>query len=143
VTLLVLLLVTYINMYRKTQSEFTVGLILFSMIACAIVGAIIERIAYRPLRRAPRLTALITAIGVSLFLEYGGQLVFGTDPKPFPQLARSEAPLVRVGQAVVGRQETITVVVTLVLLLALRFIVYDHDRRGVGKSPTKRDSRVR
>jgi branched-chain amino acid transport system permease protein len=58
-----------------------------AMAACAVLGLIIERLAYRPVRRASRLTLLITAIGVSLFLENGGQLVFGPDPKFFPSLA--------------------------------------------------------
>jgi len=55
-----------------------------AMVACAVLGATIERLAYRPLRNHPRLTLLITAIGVSLFLEYGGQLFLGPDPKAFP-----------------------------------------------------------
>ena len=46
------------------------------MFICALLGWTIERLAYRPLRKAPRLTSLITAIGVSLFLENGGQLLF-------------------------------------------------------------------
>ena len=58
-----------------------------AMVACALLGLVIERLAYRPVRRASRLTLLITAIGVSLFLENGGQLVFGPDPKFFPSLA--------------------------------------------------------
>ena len=58
-----------------------------AMVACAMLGFIIERLAYRPVRRASRLTLLITAIGVSLFLENGAQLVFGADPKFFPSLA--------------------------------------------------------
>ncbi|MBI4126269.1 MAG: branched-chain amino acid ABC transporter permease, partial [Deltaproteobacteria bacterium] len=45
-----------------------------SMLICGVLGFLIERLAYRPVRNAPRLTALITAIGVSLLLEYGGQL---------------------------------------------------------------------
>ena len=64
-------------------------ILVIAMSACALLGAIIEKLAYRPLRARPRLTVLITAIGVSLFLEYGGQLVFGPDPKPFPQLVPS------------------------------------------------------
>ena len=63
--------------------------LLFSMLVCAGLGFLIERIAYRPLRRAPRINALITAIGVSLFLEYTGQILFGADPKFFPQLLAS------------------------------------------------------
>jgi branched-chain amino acid transport system permease protein len=58
-----------------------------SMLVCALLGAVIERLAYRPIRTAPRLASLITAIGVSLLLENGGQLVFGPDPKFFPSVA--------------------------------------------------------
>src|SRR3981081_2887564 len=54
-----------------------------AMVACAVLGLLIERLAYRPVRRASRLTLLIAAIGVSLFLENAGQLVFGPDPKFF------------------------------------------------------------
>jgi branched-chain amino acid transport system permease protein len=57
-----------------------------AMGTCAGIGAAIERFAYRPLRSLPRLTSLITAIGVSLLLEFGGQLVFGPDFKAFPPL---------------------------------------------------------
>src|SRR6185503_1103810 len=60
--------------------------LVISMLVCAALGVVIERFAYRPLRRQPKLTMLITAIGVSLFLEYTGQLVFGAAPKKFPQL---------------------------------------------------------
>src|SRR5580704_13215765 len=57
-----------------------------AMLACAVLGILIERLAYRPLRNRSRLTVLITAIGVSLFLENAGQRVFGANPQPFPQL---------------------------------------------------------
>jgi len=57
-----------------------------AMVACAILGLIIERLAYRPVRRASRLTLLITAIGVSPSSRTR-QLVFGPDPKFFPSLA--------------------------------------------------------
>jgi branched-chain amino acid transport system permease protein len=60
---------------------------LFAMLACAALGVVIERLAYRPVRKAAKLTSLITAIGVSLLLENGGQLLFGADPKFFPSLA--------------------------------------------------------
>ena len=59
---------------------------LLAMAICAALGVIIERFAYRPVRKYSRLTALITAIGVSLLLENGGQVVFGADPKFFPEL---------------------------------------------------------
>src|SRR6478672_1629876 len=59
---------------------------LLAMAVCAAIGVIIERLAYRPVRKYSRLTALITAIGVSLLLENGGQVVFGAEPKFFPEL---------------------------------------------------------
>src|SRR5438552_715940 len=63
-----------------------VVVLLVSMLGCGLVGAVIERAAYKPVRRSPRLAALITAIGVSLLLENAGILIFGADPKFFPQI---------------------------------------------------------
>jgi len=60
--------------------------LLIAMAGCGLVGLIIERAAYKPVRQSSRLAALITAIGVSLLLENGGRLVFGADPKFFPQI---------------------------------------------------------
>lgn len=67
------------------------ALMLFgSMVACGIIGALIERLAYRPLRSQPRISSLITAIGVSLLLQYGGQIFLlegkpqNVDPKVSP-----------------------------------------------------------
>src|ERR1051325_5367349 len=65
-------------------------IMLLAMAICAAIGVIIERLAYRPVRKYSRLTALITAIGVSLLLENGGQVVFGAEPKFFPELFRKQ-----------------------------------------------------
>ncbi len=54
-----------------------------AIIACGVLGVIIERSAYKPVRRSGRLTALITAIGVSLLLENGAQAIFGATPRAF------------------------------------------------------------
>jgi len=61
-----------------------------AMAVCGLLGFTIEKLAYKPLRKSPKLTILITAIGVSLFLEYSGQLVFGADPKSFPSLLENK-----------------------------------------------------
>src|SRR5580698_5021035 len=61
-----------------------------AMALCAVLGILIERFAYRPLRRSPKLAVLITAIGISLFLEYAGQFVFGAAPRKFPDLIPSK-----------------------------------------------------
>src|SRR6476646_7046325 len=63
-----------------------IAVLVGSMVICALIGLLIERLAYKPVRKSPRLAALITAIGVSLLLENGGVLLFGADPKFFPQL---------------------------------------------------------
>jgi branched-chain amino acid transport system permease protein len=54
-----------------------------TIIACSIIGVIIERSAYKPVRKSGRMTALITAIGVSLLLENGAQAMFGASPRAF------------------------------------------------------------
>lgn len=63
----------------------------FSMGVGAVLGILIEKLAYKPLRERPRLTVLITAIGVSLLLEYLGQLFFGAAPRGFPSLVESRS----------------------------------------------------
>jgi branched-chain amino acid transport system permease protein len=93
-----------------------------SMAICAAIGIVIERLAYRPLRRRPKLTVLITAIGVSLFLEYTGQFVFGAAPKRFPEIL-PVYPVAKLGGLSLNSNQLIVFGVTLILLLALRFIV--------------------
>lgn len=92
-----------------------------AMMACAILGLIIERLAYRPVRRASRLTLLITAIGVSLFLENAGQLVFGPDPKFFPSLA-PRSDFIVAGVRVTSEQLTVIGVSFLLMVLLRLFI---------------------
>jgi branched-chain amino acid transport system permease protein len=92
-----------------------------AMIACAVLGLLIERLAYRPVRRASRLTLLIAAIGVSLFLENTGQLVFGPDPKFFPSLA-PHADFIVAGVRVTSEQLTV-IGVSFLLMVLLRFFI--------------------
>src|SRR5579872_6750317 len=63
-----------------------ITVIILSAVVCATLGILIELLAYRPLRNRPKLTVLITAIGVSLFIENFGQYAFGVDPQSFPDL---------------------------------------------------------
>ena len=72
----------------------------------AVIGIIIERFAYRPVRHHSRLTSLITAIGVSLLLEYGGQVVFGATPRFFPQMISSQTYSLGLVQNAIWRGET-------------------------------------
>src|SRR5277367_1738581 len=94
-----------------------------SMAICAAIGILIEKLAYRPLRKRPKLTVLITAIGVSLLIEYTCQNnhVFGASPKSFPALIPSYP--IHFGNLSLNSNQLIVLVMTLILLLALRFIV--------------------
>jgi len=69
---------------RATMNPYVllILMLLIAMVGCACLGVLIERLAYRPMRGAPRISVLITAIGVSLFLQYTGRFVFQTSPKP-------------------------------------------------------------
>ncbi|HYY56481.1 MAG TPA: branched-chain amino acid ABC transporter permease [Pyrinomonadaceae bacterium] len=103
---------------------------LLAMVICALLGVIIERFAYRPVRKYSRLTALITAIGVSLLLENGGQFLFGADPKPFPQLVASRN-IQLPGGAIITNQDLIVLIIAIILMVALQLIVY---RTKTGKA---------
>lgn len=103
--------------------QWHLGVVLVaSMAACAALGLLIEKLAYKPLRNSPRIAVLITAIGVSFFLEYTGQMVFGADPKFFPTLMESR-PLFHIGDVAIGTIPTMIVAVSLVLMGILRHIV--------------------
>ncbi|HRE05929.1 MAG TPA: branched-chain amino acid ABC transporter permease [Opitutaceae bacterium] len=93
-----------------------------AMIACALLGMTIERLAYRPLRGAPTLNVLITAIGVSLLLEYTGQLVFGATPRTFPAIF--PVAQFEVGGLVISSNQLMVIGVSLVLMVVLQLIVF-------------------
>jgi branched-chain amino acid transport system permease protein len=95
---------------------------LIAMLVCALLGFVIERGAYKPLRKAPRLTALITAIGVSLLLENAGQLIFGADPKFFPQII-TKKDVISSGGIILTNQQLIVLLVSLFLMAALQLFV--------------------
>lgn len=96
--------------------------LLVAMLGCALLGMTIERLAYRRLRNSPTLNVLITAIGVSLFLEYSGQVFFGAAPRTFPELF----PVVnfQAGGLVISTNQIAVIVLAALLVLGLQFIVY-------------------
>ncbi len=100
------------------------GLIL-AIIVCTVLGVTIERFAYRPLRNAPRIASLITAIGVSLFLEYGSGLkwVFGPDIRTFPR-PFAVADVLKLGTVEISNIQILILVVTLLFLALLQYVVY-------------------
>jgi branched-chain amino acid transport system permease protein len=98
------------------------GIMLLAMVLCGAFGYFNERIAYRPLRNAPRIASLITAIGVSFLLEYGGQFVFGPDPKFFPTLTPKY--IVHLGGIVTTNYQLIVLVVAVIFMALLQWIIY-------------------
>jgi branched-chain amino acid transport system permease protein len=109
---------------RLPGASFGGGLLvlLAAMVVCAVLGVVIEKLAYRPLRGRSTLTVLITAIGVSLLLQNAGQLIFGANPKSFPQLF-PQHNFTTSGGLVVSSGQLAVFLVTVVLLFALRHIV--------------------
>ncbi len=97
------------------------AILLCAMVACACLGMTIEKLAYKPLRGRSTLTVLITAIGVSLFLQNAGQKIFGTNPKPFPRIF-PETQL-HFGGLTISSNQIIVLAVAVVLLAALHHIV--------------------
>ena len=96
--------------------------LLLSMAVCAALGILVEYLAYRPLRHRPRLNVLITAIGVSLFIEYPAQLIFGATPRSFPALIPQQN-VAGLGAMTITSTQVIVLVTALALMVGLRFIV--------------------
>jgi branched-chain amino acid transport system permease protein len=94
-----------------------------SMVSCACLGYLIERLAYRPLRKSPRINVLITAVGVSLLLEFSGQLLFGADPKFFPQLYQPSGDW-SLGELRLNPLQLIVFVISLLLMMILQYIIF-------------------
>ncbi len=105
-----------------TSLALAILILLGAMAISGLLGFTIEKLAYKPLRKSPKLTILITAIGVSLFLEYSGQLIFGADPKSFPSLLENK-PLINLSGAVIGSNPVVVLVTAGLLMLGLRMIV--------------------
>ena len=93
-----------------------VGVIL-AVVVCTILGMVIERTAYKPLRQAPSLAVLITAIGVSYFLQNGALLLWTSSPKVFPSIIGNGK--VQLGELTISHVTLLTVAVCLVIMAVL------------------------
>jgi branched-chain amino acid transport system permease protein len=103
--------------------------LVMSMAGCAILGIIIERIAYKPLRQAPRIALLITAIGVSFVLEHGMTWAVSPQPRSYPELLSSYQ--LRVFGLIVTAQQLFILGIALVLMVGLHLLV---QRTKAGKA---------
>jgi branched-chain amino acid transport system permease protein len=112
------------------QSLWGVALVfLVAMVGCALLGFFIERFAYRPLREKPRLTALITAIGISFTLSYGFQLDLGplpgASPRAFPQIIKpTEWFVIGDRDVVIWNWQVLSLAIAVGLMLVLQYLVF-------------------
>ena len=95
---------------------------LLAMLACTVLGIVIERLAYKPLRSAPSLAVLITAIGVSYFLQNSALLIWKAAPKSYPAVVSGSAEFFG-GQLKVPYISLLTIVICLVIMLGLTTFV--------------------
>jgi branched-chain amino acid transport system permease protein len=105
--------------------------LIIAMIVSALLGIIIERVAYKPLRSSTRLAVLITAIGVSLLLQNGGLVVLGTDYRSFPQAIRRTTYKFFDGNVTITSHQILIFVITICLMLVLQYIV---QKTKIGKA---------
>ena len=109
-------------------SAFVIS-VLFSMIICAAIGMLIERVAYRPLRKAPRLAPLLSAIGVSIILMNLAALAFGTEPKNFAY--PFDNTVINMGNTSITPNQIMILAVGLMMMAGLKLFV---DRTKLGKA---------
>lgn len=101
-----------------------IPLLILSMIACAVIGMTIDRVAYKPLRNAPRISALITALGMSMFLSNFFKWRFGASDKIMPEVNL-------IGNVPMPNITFITVLITVICMVGLEFVV---KKTKVGKA---------
>ena len=93
--------------------------VLLSVVICTVLGIVIERLAYKPLRGASPLAVLITAIGVSYFLQNIALLLFGANPKSFTSVVKVPALNLAGGKLIISGETIVTIVTCLVIMIIL------------------------
>ena len=94
--------------------------VVLAVVTSTLLGVVIEKVAYTPLRSAPRLSLLITAIGISFLLENGAQLLFGTDTKSMDTLVPGNASF---GSVTISYTAILTIIVAVIAMVALTLLV--------------------
>lgn len=105
--------------------------LIVSMIACALIGVLIEKVAYKPIRKSSRIAALITAISVSLFIEYGAMYFVKPESRAFPQVLPNKNIELFNGKIFLNTTEIWIVLTTVVLMIILQYIIH---RTKMGKA---------
>ncbi len=95
--------------------------VIAAIAACTVLGVVIEKVAYTPLRKAPRLSLLITAIGISFLLENLAQIIFGAGAKPVPAIVN--VPAIVLGSVSLSGTAIVTIVVSVVSMILLNLLI--------------------
>ncbi len=123
-----------VGAYTVIVAAFQLGMpplvaALMSIVVCVLLGVLIERLAYKPLRQAPPLSVLITAIGVSYLLQNLALLLFGSEQKAFPTLIT--LPELHLGAVVIDGITLVTLAATAVIMVGLTLFI---NKTRVGKA---------
>lgn len=102
-----------------TTSAVALVSVLLAMVVCTVLGVVIEGLAYRPLRQAGSLAVLITAIGVSYFLQNAAQLIWSSSPKNFTSIVTFQPLRLAGGQLVVTGEVIYTIAASVIIMLGL------------------------
>lgn len=111
---------------------------LITITVCALFGVFIERIAYKPLRKSPRISLLITAIGISLFLQNTTQLIFTSNPRMFANIFSG---VIQIGERAFSYTTIITIVAAALITIALTLMV-NKTKTGKAMRAVSEDSQV-
>ncbi len=113
----------YIGFYAITQAHLSiVPALLISFVVTGILGMVVEKLAYKPLRHAPRISVLITAIGVSFFLEYTSMYFVSPTPRTFPAMFGDVA--INLGGIIINGQQMLILGITAILMVILTYVVH-------------------
>ena len=113
--------------------------VLISVVACTVLGVLIERIAYKPLRKASKLAVLITAIGVSYFLQNVALLIYGANTKSFTSVVTLPALKLLGGELVISGETIVTVAACLIIMAGLVTFM-NHSKSGCAMLAVAEDS---
>jgi branched-chain amino acid transport system permease protein len=127
------LLALWMGFQPETPNPSIIGFsvaLLGSMAIAAVIGMAIERFAYRPVRKYSKMTTLITAIGMSLLIEYLAVFIFSGRPQSFPQLLPNDN-VTLFGEATISTSQILIFVVSIALMVLLQWIIY---KTKIGKA---------
>ncbi|MEG1972822.1 MAG: branched-chain amino acid ABC transporter permease, partial [Oscillospiraceae bacterium] len=95
--------------------------VVLSVVCCVVFGVLIEKIAYKPLRKAPPLSVLITAIGVSYFLQSLALIIFGSNQRSFPNIITAKA--MQIGKLTIKGESIVTLIATFAIMVGLTLFI--------------------